>query len=122
VFNGATGAAIMAVAFLIGVGGGTLGLATAWLIGAPLYLVLGSRRALPVIGARARDVMRAVRPPLVAALIMAAAVVASDRLLPALAAVPRLALLVALGAGVYAAALATVARPLLRELVALARR
>ncbi|MEH3045723.1 lipopolysaccharide biosynthesis protein [Sphingomonas adhaesiva] len=120
--NGATGAAIMAVAFLLGVGGGATGLAAAWLAGAPLYLLLGSRRALPAIGARGRDVLRAVRPALIAALMMAAVVVATDRLLPPLAPVPRLALLVALGVVAYGVALSAIARPLLRELVALARR
>lgn len=120
--NGATGAAIMAAAFLLGVSAGATGLAAAWLAGAPLYLLMGSRRALPAIGARGREVLAAVRPPLSAALMMAAIVVAADHLSPPLAAVPRLILLVALGVASYAAALLAIARPLLRELAALARR
>ncbi len=120
--NGATGAAVMAAAFALGVGGGATGLAMAWCVGAPLYLLLGSRRALDAIGVRGRDVLRAVRPPAIAALAMAAIVVAVDRSLPPLAPVPRLAVLVAAGAVTYAAALLTFARPLVRELAALARR
>ena len=121
--NGATGAAIMAGAFVLGVDGGASGLALAWVAGAPLYLLLGSRRALPAIGARGRDVLAAVRPALGAALAMAAVVVASDALLlPPLAPVPRLAVLVAIGVAAYAGALVALARPLVRELAALARR
>ncbi|MEH3035442.1 MAG: lipopolysaccharide biosynthesis protein [Sphingomonas adhaesiva] len=120
--NGATGAAIMAAAFAVGVGGGATGLAMAWCVGAPLYLLLGSRRALPAIGARGVDVFRAVRPAATAALAMAAIVIAIDRSLPPLAAVPRLAVLVVVGVAAYAAALLILARSLVRELAALARR
>lgn len=121
--NGATGAVLLAVAFAIGARWGATGLATAWLIAYPLYLALGSWRALPVIGVRASELARALLPPLAAAAAMALLVVAADRLLlPPLPPVPRLALLVSLGALAYGAALLAIARPLVRELVALARR
>jgi O-antigen/teichoic acid export membrane protein len=120
--NGATGAVILSLAFLIGVRGGATGLATAWLIAYPLYLAIGSWRALPVIGASARDVAGAVASPLAAALAMAAVVALADPLLPPLAPAVWLAALGALGAITYAAALLAIARPLVNELLALARR
>ena len=120
--NGAEGAAILTAAFLVGVQWGVAGLATAWLAAYPLYLVLASRRALPVIGARAGEIVAAVAPPLSAAIGMAGVVAATDRLLPPLAPVPRLAALVTVGGVAYAGALLAVARPLVAELAALVRR
>jgi O-antigen/teichoic acid export membrane protein len=120
--NGAEGAAILTVAFVIGVRWGAAGLAVAWLTAYPFYLALASRRALPVIGARARDLAAAVAPSLSAALGMAGVVAVVGSILPPLAPVPRLTILVTLGAASYAAGLLVVARPLVGELLALARR
>lgn len=120
--TGAAGAAILTLAFLVGVRWGAGGLATAWIVAYPLYLLVGSRRALPVIGARARDVAGAVASPLVAALVMGGLVLLADRALPPLGPVPRLTVLVALGGASYAAALPALARPLVDELIALVRR
>lgn len=120
--SGAEGAAILTLAFLVGVQGGMIGLALAWLVAYPLYLALGSRRALPVIGARAGAVMQAIAPTAAAAVAMAGAVRLADRALPLAAPLPRLAILVPVGALAYAAAMLLVARPLLRDLYALARR
>lgn len=122
VANGPTGAALLATAFLVGVHWGGIGLAVAWLAAYPLYLAVSSRRALPVIGARFGDVAAAIRPSLLAALVMAVAVLAIDPLVANAPPLPRLAALVALGAVTYAAALWTLARPLVAELVALIRR
>ncbi|NJR79791.1 lipopolysaccharide biosynthesis protein [Sphingomonas corticis] len=120
--SGMEGAAILTLAFLVGVRWGMTGLALAWLGAYPLYLALGSRRALPVIGARAGDLLHAVAPSAAAAVAMAGAVRLVDRALPVADAVPRLALLVGTGVLAYAAAMLLIARPLLRDIVSLARR
>lgn len=117
----AAGALIMPAAFWIGVGWGPVGMAWAWLAGFPLLLAVSSALSLPVIGLAARDVARAVRPSLVAALLMAALVLAADAALPPLPQPTRLAVLVATGAASYAAALWLVGRAALVELVALVR-
>ncbi|KQT35161.1 capsule biosynthesis protein CapK [Sphingomonas sp. Leaf412] len=120
--NGAEGAAILTLAFVLGVRWGVPGLALSWLAAYPVYLMLGSRRALPVIGASARDVLRAVAPPAAAGAAMAGAVLLVDRGLPVMADGARLAILVAVGAAVYAGALLLVARPLVTDVLALVRR
>ena len=120
--NGAVGAAILTLAFLIGVHWGATGLAVAWIAAYPLYLVASSIRALPAIGASAREVAAALMPPVTAAAAMAAAVLLVDRALPPLAPVPHLAVLVAVGAATYGAALLAIARPLVEEVIALVRR
>ena len=120
--NGAEGAVVLTLAFLVGVQWGVTGLALAWVVAYPLYLLLGSRRALPVIGAGAGDLVRAIASPLAAAMAMAAVVATVDRLLPPLGPAARLGVLVAVGGGTYAVALATIAKPLLAEIVAIVRR
>lgn len=120
--NGATGAAIMTIAFLIGITHGVTGLALAWVGGYPLYLLIASRRALPAIGARARDVIGAILPPLLAAAAMAMIVLLLDRFLALPDPAGRLAILVPTGAASYAVLLWIVARRLVRELYSLARR
>ncbi|MGJ3628945.1 polysaccharide biosynthesis C-terminal domain-containing protein [Sphingomonas sp. MMS24-JH45] len=120
--NGREGAAILTVAFLLWVRWGITGLALAWLAAYPFYLVLGSRRALPVIGVRAGELVRAVAPPLVAALAMAALVGAVDAALPPLHPVPRLVLWSWPAQRAMRARSSVVARPLVGELTALVRR
>jgi O-antigen/teichoic acid export membrane protein len=120
--NGAVGAVLLAVAFLIGVRFGPIGLALGWVAAYPVYLFVSLGRALPVIGVSARAVAESVLPALLAALAMGATVVLVDSVLPALPAVGRLAVLVAVGVPAYAGWLFAFARPLLRELIAVARR
>lgn len=94
-------AIIMTTGFAIGVNWGITGLVTAWIVGAPLMLlvtVLLSRRAIGVTG---RQLFFAVWPSLCAALAMAGAVTAMCQLTCALPAPLELAILVVLGAGVY---------------------
>ena len=121
VSNGATGSAILAVAFLIGVQWGTSGIAAAWILAYPLYLALSCRRALPVIGASVGDLAGAIAAPLLAASAMALCVTLADPFID-LPPLPRLALLVALGGASYAVWLLVFARDLLREAAALIRR
>ena len=120
--NGATGSAILAVAFLVGVHWGAEGLARAWIAAYPIYLLTSAWRSLPVIGVRATALVRAIAPPALSAAAMAAIVRMAELLLPPLAPPIALALLVALGAATYAACLALFARPLVAELLALAGR
>ena len=121
VVNGAIGAGLLTVAFLIGVRGGVTGLATAWVVAYPLYLVAGSRRAMPVIGVTWASVARAIAPAALCAGAMALVVLGLDRLLPPLGAVPRLVFLVAAGAVSYIGLLLALARGTVREVVALIR-
>lgn len=101
VMSSAAGAVIMPTAFLIGIQYGALGLGYAWLVGAPLLLLITAVVSLPTIGARARDIVRAVFPSALAAAIMAGAVLLAATLLIGLPAPARLAILVAVGAAVY---------------------
>lgn len=101
VMSSAAGAVIMPTAFLIGIQYGALGLGYAWLVGAPLLLLITAVVSLPTIGARARDIVRAVLPSALAAAIMAGAVLLTAPLLIGLPAPARLAILVAVGAAVY---------------------
>ncbi|MBW6524365.1 lipopolysaccharide biosynthesis protein [Sphingomonas sp. RHCKR47] len=121
VVNGAIGAGLLTLAFLIGVRGGVTGLATAWIVAYPLYLAIGSRRALPVIGVTWDAVARAIAPAALCAGAMALAVLGLDHLLPPLCAVPRLVFLVAAGAVSYLGLLLGLARGTVREVVALVR-
>ena len=101
VTSSAAGAVIMPTAFLIGIQYGALGLGYAWLVGAPLLVLITAVVSLPTIGARARDIVRAVLPSALAAGIMAGAVLLTATLLIGFPAPARLAILVAVGAAVY---------------------
>ncbi|MGP7795863.1 lipopolysaccharide biosynthesis protein [Sphingomonas sp. CLY1604] len=117
--NGAVGALLLAVAFLIGVHWGAQGLAWSWIAAYPLYLAFSTRRSLPVIGARARDLAAAIAPSAVAGIAMAVVVTLADRTLPPLEPAARLGILVAIGAASYGMWLALFARDTVRELIAL---
>ncbi|MGI4730241.1 MAG: lipopolysaccharide biosynthesis protein [Janthinobacterium lividum] len=119
--NGATGAAILAAAFLVGVHWGAQGLATAWILAYPFYLGTSLYRSLAVIGTTMRALVDAVAPPALAAIAMALLVTIVDHLLPAMPAPPRLGLLVVAGAASYAGWLCLFARPVLREVLATIR-
>uniref|UniRef100_UPI00211A8C30 lipopolysaccharide biosynthesis protein n=1 Tax=Sphingomonas sp. TZW2008 TaxID=1917973 RepID=UPI00211A8C30 len=118
--NGATGALVLGLAFLVGVHWGASGIASAWIAGYPIYLAISCWRSLPVIGARLADVAAATVPALLAAIAMAAVVTLVDRAI-VLPPAPRLALLGSIGAVTYAAWLVTFARPTVRHTLALIR-
>lgn len=122
VWNGATGAAILAGAFLIGVHGGPVGMGAAWIVAYPLYLVIGTRRSLPVIGARLRDVADAVAPPALGAIAMALIVALTDSHLPPLAPSVRLVALVTTGVAIYAGWMLALAGDRVREIARLMRK
>lgn len=94
-------AIILPCAFLIGIRFGAIGLGYAWLAGAPLLLCVTMLVSLPVIGARARDVLMAVMPSAVVALFMAAVVLMMTPLIAGLPAPARLAVSAIVGVGVY---------------------
>jgi len=119
---GMAGAVIMPLCFLAGIQFGITGLAWAWLLGFPLFTAVAAAISLPVIGASAAGLARAVAPGLIASAAMAGAVVGMDSLLPAMAAHARLGILVPFGAAVYFGLLAAFARPLVADVLALVLR
>jgi O-antigen/teichoic acid export membrane protein len=121
VANGAIGAAILTTGFLIGVSWGPLGLAVAWAAAYPLYLIVASARALPVIGAKPMQLAQAIAPAVLAALMMALVVTLVDHALPVTTDALRLAALVATGALTYAGWLLLFARGTVREAIATVR-
>lgn len=118
----AIGAAILPVAFLVGIQWGITGLALAWVGAYPLYCAITAQRTLPLIGLRARDLLRAIAPPILAALAMALVVTLIDRALPAMGDFERLLILVPSGGAIYLAWLTLFARDLLAECIGLVRR
>ncbi|WP_435368634.1 lipopolysaccharide biosynthesis protein [Sphingomonas faeni] len=120
--NGATGAIILASAFLVGVHWGPTGMGVAWILAYPLYLSISAWRTLPVIGVRARDVAAAVAAPAFGGIAMALVVGLVDRTLPPLDAHWRLAILVPIGAAIYASWMLVFARATIREVIAIARK
>ena len=115
------GAVLLPIGFLVGVRWGAVGMAASWLATFPLLMLGTAWLAIPVIGTSARGLARAVVPPLLASVGMAAVVLTVDRLMPGLAALPRLALLVASGVATYAALVLLLARDVLDEGLALVR-
>ncbi|WP_213981355.1 oligosaccharide flippase family protein [Sphingomonas sp. dw_22] len=119
--NAATGAALLPVAFLIGVQWGLPGLIAAWFAAYPLYLAICTWRTLPVIGVKLRTLAESIAPPVLAAVAMGLVVGLADHLLPGMAPVARLGLLVLIGGVTYGALLLLFARTMLVEVIALVR-
>jgi O-antigen/teichoic acid export membrane protein len=115
----AVGAALMTIAFLIGIQFGALGLAWAWLLAFPILTAVTAQLAGAPMGLRMIDLVRAAAPGPGCALLMAGVVLAIDRLLPPLAAPIRLGILVPTGGLAFLCALMLCARGALMELVAL---
>lgn len=119
--NGAFGGTLLAISFLVGVGYGPTGIAIAWIVAYPVFLAFSLWRALPVIGAKLRDVADAIAPALFASVAMALIVTLVDRALPAIDPLPRLVVLTGTGMAVYGLWLMTFSRGVVRELVELVR-
>jgi O-antigen/teichoic acid export membrane protein len=117
----AIGAVLLPIAFLIGVRYGIAGIAAAWIVAHPILLAIVAARALPVLGVPASRYLRATAPPVLAAAAMALLVFATDAALPAVSSVPRLGVLVAVGAVTYLGALMLFAPASVREAVAMVR-
>ncbi|MGY4395706.1 O-antigen/teichoic acid export membrane protein [Sphingomonas sp. UYAg733] len=120
--NGAVGAVLLSIAFMIGVRWGAAGLAWAWIAAYPIYLAISMWRTLPVIGTSVSALAAAIAPALFAAIGMALVVPLVDAALPPMAPLPRLAILVATGAIVYGGWLMLFARNVVRELIAIVRK
>jgi O-antigen/teichoic acid export membrane protein len=120
--NGAIGALVLSSAFLVGVQYGLQGLAIAWLLAYPLYLAISLWRSLAVIGTTIAALAEAIAPALLCAAAMAVTVRLVDGALPPLAPLPRLAILVSVGALTYGGALLLFARGVVRELIAIVRK
>ncbi|HKY80165.1 MAG TPA: lipopolysaccharide biosynthesis protein [Sphingobium sp.] len=113
----AAGAVLMPIAFLIGIRFGAIGLAWAWLCAFPLLTAITARIAGRPMGLRLVDLVRAAAPAMGCSMLMAAAVMAIDSVLPPLPALARLAVLVPAGALAFLTALMLCARGTLMELV-----
>lgn len=109
------GTLLMPAAYFVGVQYGVIGLAAAWLVSYPLLTAVSAAWSLPVIGLRARELIAALRAPVLAGIAMALGVVLIDRTLPELPQVLRLAALVAAGGAIYGGWLLTFARDRLSE-------
>jgi O-antigen/teichoic acid export membrane protein len=115
--NGA-GALLFPLLFLAGVSRGPQGLVAAWWIGAPALLLFTYALTLPRIAVRWKELAMALAPAVAATSAMALVVAGVRAALPPLPAPAELALLAATGVAVYIAALLTVARGAVGEIVA----
>ncbi|UNU44149.1 lipopolysaccharide biosynthesis protein [Sphingopyxis sp. YF1] len=118
------GAIIFPAAFLTGSQWGLIGMAWAWLVAAPLLLLLTARLAAPLIGVTLWDIARAMLPGLVPALLMAIGVGFAATFLAGLGWSPpvRLILLVGLGVALYGALLWLLEREAIGEVLRLVLR
>lgn len=123
-FSALSGAIMFPVAFLIGAEWGLIGMAWAWLIAAPLLLLVTALLSAPLIGVTLWDVGRAMLPGLAPALVMAVGVgLAAPAIVPiGLAAPGQLVALVALGVMLYGGLLWLLEREAIAEVLRLVRR
>jgi O-antigen/teichoic acid export membrane protein len=119
--NGAVGALILTIAYLIGVQWGPTGLCYAWIGAYPVYTLISARRSLPVIGLTAQALMDAIAPPALAALAMGIIVTGVDHLLPPMAPLARLGWLIPAGVISYTGWLMLFARGVIDDLVSVIR-
>jgi O-antigen/teichoic acid export membrane protein len=122
VYSSIAGAIIMPTCFAVGVRHGAVGLTQAWLVGFPVLAIATGAMSLPVIGLRAGKLVRALVGPVAAAGVMAAVVATVDRVLPTLPVIAHLAALVVIGGVTFAATAGIFARPIMVDILALARR
>lgn len=121
VWGSVCGAIIMPVAFALAVQGGPAGMAKAWIFAFPLLTLITAAISLPALGLRPRDLLGALRAPVLATLGMAAVLLPFDMLLPPAMPLVRLALLVIVGILAYAGFAWLLARDAVRALIALLR-
>lgn len=123
-FSAMSGAILFPAAFLIGAQWGLVGMAWAWLIAAPLLLLITARLSAPLIGVTLWDIARAMLPGLAPALVMAIGVgLTAEAIAPlGLSAAVRLVGLVALGVTLYGALLWLLEREAIAEVIRLVLR
>lgn len=115
VYNLLLACVLLPTAFIIGAQWGVNGVAIAWLIAFPLFLLWVLMRALPILGITLGEFWAAVRPSLLGSTLMLVVVYS---LRPALAGNDELwilAVLIGLGAGIYALTVLLLQRALWRE-------
>jgi O-antigen/teichoic acid export membrane protein len=122
VYSALCGAVIMTTCFAIGVQRGAEGLADAWVIGFPILTIITAAISLPVIELDALTLLKEISRPLMAAATMAVAVALVDSALPTLSVFAHLFTLVITGLVTFAAAAWIFARPMLDDILTLARR
>jgi O-antigen/teichoic acid export membrane protein len=120
--TGLVGAAILPLAFFVGIGWGVEGLAWAWLGGMAVLLAATVEMSLPVVGISRRALFLAVAPGFACSAAMAGMVEIADALLPPVGEGARLATLVAVGIAAYGALLFAFARPIVDEVTGLFRK
>jgi teichuronic acid exporter len=122
--NVASGCAVMIAAFAVGSRWGVAGLSLAWVVAYPLYFVGTVVRSAPVLGTTPRALFGRVVGPLVASAVMFAVVTAAGTVTGHLVAggLGRLLVLVAVGALVYGAIVASLFRRSLMDAVSLVGR
>jgi O-antigen/teichoic acid export membrane protein len=114
------GAAMMPIAYLVGIRFGAIGLAAAWLLVYPIYCSITVKIAGRAMGLGVRDVVPAVVPGIACSAAMAVVVLGVAQLLPAQLAHPiRFAILVATGSISFGTILLLFARGLIDELIRL---
>ena len=121
-WNSATGAILLPITFLVGIQFGVIGLAVAWVVAYPLFMLLCGARTLPLIGLKASVLAAAIAPPVIAGAAMAAIVMLVDHLLPPIVPALRLGILVSVGAIAYGAWIMLFARSIVGELIGLIRK
>lgn len=122
IYTSLVGAVVMTGCFAIGVGNGATGLAEAWLVGFPILTAFSAAISLPVIGLSFSTLLRQIARPLAATAVMSMVVGATDAALPTLPTGTHLAVLVTTGIAAFAVAAPIFARPILRDILGLARR
>lgn len=122
VWSSAFGAVLMPCAFLLAAAHGPVAMAKAWLVAFPLLMLFTAAISLPSLRLRPAALIDAIRPALIASLVMTAIILPLHLLLPPMAPLARLTLLVATGVITYAAAAWLVARESVLALIALVRR
>lgn len=121
--SSACGAVLFGTAFLVGAQFGTIGLAAAWLVAAPLLLLSTIALGAPLTGITARALLAAASPACGCALAMGGIVWLCDQLLePHLPAVPHVLVLLTIGALSYALLSWWLQRPTLMTLMGLLKR
>jgi O-antigen/teichoic acid export membrane protein len=115
VMSSLAGAIIMPVGFLIGSKWGAMGLVHAWQAAAPLLLIVTLALTLPVIGVRWSEILRAIAPSMLAALVMAGVVHLAEMQIAGIPPGVELLALVILGAAVYGGLMWVFAKSMIAE-------
>jgi O-antigen/teichoic acid export membrane protein len=122
VHSSIAGAAILPLTFFVGIQWGAQGLVHAWQIGAPLLLIATLSLTLPVVQARASELVTAMTPVVTATAAMAIAVYSLSTFITRLPQPAQLAILVVTGAAVYGVTLRLIWPDLVRDVLDLVLR